>query len=151
MSPLETLRYNSNASGNHAQTQTLPAAIARALGTDELVLSCADGTRDGVSQFAADWIGIDRVDLNGDGRADWIVHGRNACLRQPNAAYWWIYADAADRPRLVLRAELAQTLEVLPESTRGYRDLRVHLVDGRGAPLVADSRYDGRGYVDTPP
>jgi hypothetical protein len=144
----EAVQYDGDAPGDNAQS--LPTAIARALGTDELVLTCADGTRDGVSQFAADWVAVDRLDLNGDGRADWIVHGRNACLRQADAAYWWLYEDTADTPRLLLRAEPARSLEVLATSTRGYRDLRMHIAGGRSA-LVADSKYDGQGYSPAPP
>ena len=146
--PAEAVQYDGDASGDTAQS--LPAAIARGLGTDELVLTCADGTRNGVSQFAADWIAVDRLDLNGDGRADWIVHGRNACLRQADAAYWWLYEDTADTPRLLLRAEPARSLEVLATSTRGYRDLRMHIAGGRSA-LVADNKYDGQGYSPAPP
>ncbi len=129
----------------------LPDAIARGLGTDELVLSCPAGTRGGVSQFAPDWVGVRRLDLNDDGRPDWIVNGRHACLEQPDATYWWLYADGTDGPRVVLRAEPAATLEILPTRTRGFRDLRVHRVSGRGAKLVADSRYDDQAYVPARP
>jgi hypothetical protein len=145
---VKAVQFDGDAPGDTAQT--LPAAIARALGTDELVLTCADGTRDGVSQFAADWVAVDRLDLNGDGRADWIVHGRNPCLRQADAAYWWLYEDTADTPRLLLRAEPARALEVLATSTRGYRDLRMQIAGGRSA-LVADNKYDGQGYSPAPP
>ena len=145
---ITAVQFDGDAPGDAAQT--LPAAIARGLGTDELVLTCTDGTRDGVSQFAADWVAIDRLDLNGDGRADWLVHGRNACLRQADAAYWWLYEDTADTPRLLLRAEPARSLEVLATSTRGYRDLRMHIAGGRSA-LVADNKYDGQGYSPAPP
>jgi hypothetical protein len=145
---VKAVQYDGDASGDTAQS--LPAAIARGLGTDELVLTCADGTRDGVSRFAADWVAIDRLDLNGDGRAEWLVHGRNACLRQSDAAYWWLYEDTADTPRLLLRAEPARSLEILATSTRGYRDLRMHIAGGRSA-LVADNKYDGQGYAPAPP
>lgn len=145
-----------NASRRYAQDDpgeaglTLPVAIARGLGTDELVLSCPAGTRDGVSQFAPDWVGVRRLDLDDDGRPDWIVNGRHPCLRQPDAAYWWLYADAAAGQRVLLRAEPAATLEILPTRSRGFRDLRIHLLDGRGAALITDSRYDGQAYVQAP-
>lgn len=125
----------------------LPDAIVRALGTDERVLACPGGTRADVSQFKVDWVGVRRIDLNQDGRKDWIVNGLHACLRTSYAAYWWIYADSADGPRVVLRAEPAATLEVLSSSTQGFRDLRMHLADGRGAALVAESHYDGTVYA----
>src|SRR5687768_5134610 len=51
-----------------------PADIVRALGTDERVLSCVEGTRDGTSLFAPDWVAVRRIDLDDDGRGDWIVN-----------------------------------------------------------------------------
>lgn len=141
-------RYTADDRGDAA----LPEAIARGLGTDESVLSCDRGVRGGVSQFAADWVGVRRFDLNDDGRADWIVNGRHACLRSDAAtAHWWIYADEAAGPRLLLRAETAATLEVLATRTLGYRDLRLHLIGANGAALIADDRYDGAVYVASPP
>jgi hypothetical protein len=120
----------------------LPADIVRALGTDERVLSCAQGTRDGVSQFAPDWVAVRRIDLDHDGRGDWIVNGRHACLRDRDAAGWWVYADTADTPRLLLAGALATALEILPARTQGYRDLRLQRTDGD-----AIARYDGSGYA----
>jgi hypothetical protein len=121
---------------------TLPKDIVRALGTDERVLSCAEGTRDGVSQFAPDWVALRRIDLDNDGRDDWIVNGRHTCLRDGDAAGWWVYAETADMPRLLLAGAMASTLEVLPARTKGFRDLRLQRRDGD-----AIARYDGSGYV----
>jgi hypothetical protein len=120
----------------------LDRAIARALGTDERVLSCAEGTRDGVSQFRPDWVAARRFDLDDDGRADWIVNGRHACLRDGDAAAWWAYADDPEGLRLVLSAAPAPALEVLATRTRGFRDLRLQHADGD---VVA--HYDGNGYA----
>jgi len=120
----------------------LPEAIARALGTDERVLSCAEGTRDGVSRFAPDWVAVRRVDLDDDGRADWLVNGRHACLRDGDAAGWWVYTGTAGTPRLLLAAAMATSLEVLPSRTQGFRDLRLRRAGGD-----AIVRYDGSGYA----
>lgn len=120
----------------------LPEAIVRALGTDERVLSCAEGTRDGTSLFMPDWVAVRRIDLDDDGRDDWIVNGRHACLRDGDAAGWWVYADTADVPRLLLAGAMATALEVLPARTQGFRDLRLQRTDGD-----AVARYGGSGYA----
>lgn len=120
----------------------LPEDVVRALGTDERVLSCAEGTRDGVSQFAPDWVAVRRIDLDDDGRGDWIVNGRHACLRDDDAAGWWIYADTADTQRLLLAGAMAAALDVLPARTQGFRDLRLQQAHGD-----AIARYDGSTYV----
>jgi hypothetical protein len=120
----------------------LPDDIVRALGTDERVLSCAQGTRDGVSQFAPDWVAVRRIDLDDDGRGDWIVNGRHACLRDGDDAGWWVYADTADTQRLLLAGAIATALDVLPARTQGFRDLRLQQAHGD-----AIARYDDSGYV----
>ncbi len=120
----------------------LPAAIARALGTDGRVLACAEGTRDGVSQFKPDWVAVRRFDLNQDGRADWIVNGRHACLREGDGAAWWVYADEAAGQRVVLASAMAEALRVGATSTHGFRDL--HLQRSGGEEIA---RYDGAGYL----
>jgi len=121
----------------------LPEAIARALGTDERVLSCAEGTRDGSSLFQPDWVAVRRFDLDDDGRADWIVNGRHACLRDGNAAAWWAYADGAQGQRVVLASAMARSLEVTGARTQGFRDLRLQRADSE----VAVARYDGAMYA----
>lgn len=146
--PPGTQRYGQDDPGD--PSAELPPAIVRALQTDELVLTCRGGTRGAQSRFTPEWVGVRRLDLNRDGRPDWIVNGRHPCLRTSYATAWWVYADAGAGPRVVLRAEPAALLEVLPTSTHGFRDLRMHLVNGRGAPLVADSRYDGETYAPSP-
>ena len=123
----------------------LPDAIVRALGTDERVLSCTEGTRDGVSRFAPDWVAVRRVDLDDDGRADWLVNGRHACLRDGDTVGWWVYADTVGAPRLLLASAMATSLEVLPSRTQGFRDL--HL---QRAGDAATARYDGTGYALPP-
>lgn len=121
---------------------SLPPAIARALGTDEHVLDCAQGMRAGVSRFQPDWVEAQRVDLNGDGRKDWIVKGRNACLREGDAPYWWAYADEAAGQRLILSSAAAQDLQPADARTNGFRDLRLRRDGGE---IVA--HYDGAQYA----
>lgn len=129
-----------------AQTTALPASIVRALGTDERVLDCAQGMRAGVSQFGPEWVRTQRIDLNADGRQDWIVEGRHACLRDGDAPYWWIYADEAAGQRLILSGTRARGLRPAATVTRGFRDLELSRGD---APTLA--RYDGAAYAVSVP
>lgn len=128
--------------GASAPAAALPASIARALGTDERVLDCAQGTQGGVSQFRPDWVRAQRVDLDGDGRQDWIVEGRNACLRDGDAPYWWAYADAAAGQRLILSSVAAQALQPAETRTNGFRDLRLRRDGGETV-----AHYDGTQYA----
>lgn len=120
----------------------LPASILRALGTDAHVLDCAQGTRDGVSQFRPDWVQAQRLDLNGDGRRDWIVEGRHACLREGEIPYWWAYADEVAGPRLVLSSVAAQALQPAEARSGGFRDLRLKRDGGETI-----ARYEGGQYA----
>ncbi len=127
---------------------SIPDAIQRALHTDARVLECAAGVVDGRSRFAPDWVGVHRVDLDGDGNGEWILNGLHPCLRQPadDHAYWWIYTGHAPY-RLLSRGQQGQQLEVRASRHAGLADLRLHLVNGRGQPLELDLASDGSGYV----
>lgn len=124
----------------------LPEDIDRALQTDERVLSCPAGTRNGVSQFARDWVGVRRLDLDADGRPDWIVNGLHRCLRRHDAAYWWLYEETPRGRRVLLRGAPAVTLVMLPARSSGYRDLEAHGSGGRGDRRIEGYRYDGERY-----
>lgn len=124
-----------------AQAQVLPADIERALQTDERVLDCPQGQVDGHSAFATDWVRARRVDLDDDGRADWLVEGTHPCLRRDGAADWWIYAEASGGRRLLGRVRGARALEVLPARSHGHAELRVE--DTQGARIL---RYRDGGY-----
>ena len=123
----------------------LPKDIARALGSDERVLDCAQGTHDGVSQFKPDWVTAESIDLNGDALPDWIVRGRHACLREGDTPAWWVYADGPGGQRVVLRSTLADALTAVDSRTGGYRDLRLRR--GGEDSLV---KYDGAAYAVRP-
>ncbi|MCE7031706.1 hypothetical protein LY625_03585 [Lysobacter sp. GX 14042] len=146
--PADAVRLDHRDPGD--TTTPLPEAISRALQTDELVLTCPGGVVDGRSHFARDWVGVHRVDLDGDGREEWILNGLHPCLRQQadDNAWWWIYSgDAAGSQRVLLRARQARQLEVLPTRHNGMADLRAHLVNGRGQALRSDFASDGERYV----
>lgn len=124
-----------------AQAQTLPADIQRALQTDERVLDCPQGQVDGHSAFAADWVRPRRVDLDDDGRADWLLEGVHPCLRRDGAADWWIYAETAGGRRLLGRVRGARALDVLPARSRGHAELRVEDTEGERILRYRDGGY----------
>lgn len=145
--PASPARFEAGQAGGDA----LPEPIARALQTDERVLDCGEGVRDGVSRFRPDWVAAHRVDLDGDARPDWVVGGVHPCLREAENAFWWVYAGTADGARALMRGERATALEVMRTRTRGFHDLQLHAVSGRGQPLVSTLRYDGEAYVTGSP
>lgn len=140
----DTHRYRRDDEGD--PRLALPEDIDRALQTDERVLSCPVGTRDGVSQFARDWVGVRRLDLDADGRLDWMVNGLHRCLQRHDAAYWWLYEETPRGRRVLLRGAPAATLVVLPARSSGYRDLEAHGTGGRGDERIESYRYDGEKY-----
>lgn len=146
--PARTVRLDHLDPGDTAAP--LPEAISRALQTDELVLGCPEGVANRRSRFARDWVGVHRIDLDSDGRDEWILNGLHPCLRQQadDHAYWWVYSgDPAGTQRVLLRARQARQLEVLPTRHNGMADLRAHLVNGRGQALQSDFASDGERYV----
>jgi hypothetical protein len=132
--------------GATAPPATLPDDIVRGLGTDASVLDCAGGVVAGHSAFAPDWVVAHRIDLDEDGRDDWLVEGRHRCLAGREGAGWWLYADGPEGRRLLLAAGRARALELLPDRSHGFHDLRLTRAPGD----VALVRYDGAAYVVSP-
>ena len=119
----------------------LPQDIARALQTDERVLDCATGTREGRSEFREDWVRVRRVDLDGDGRRDWLLEGRAPCLRADGVSDWWIYAEEGGRRRLIGTQRAVRTVEVLASRSGGFADLRVVAPGGARTVRYGDGTY----------
>ena len=122
-------------------TPQLPNDIVRGLQTDARVLECPQGLRQGRSAFAADWVRSRRVDLDADGREDWLVEGVHPCLRRDGLADWWIYAEGDGGRRLIGHVRDARSLEVLPASGPGHAGLRVRTAEGERI-----LRYRGYSY-----
>lgn len=131
--------------GTATHAGTVPEGILRGLSTDARVLDCPGGVVEGRSAFDAGWIVAHPLDLDGDGRDDWLVEGRHHCLSGSDGADWWVYAGEAAGERLVAAAGPAVAVELLPATHGGFRDLR----------LEADPdlrlRYDAGAYVPVDP
>ncbi|WP_133000195.1 hypothetical protein [Luteimonas arsenica] len=125
--------------------EALPDDIARGLATDARVLDCADGVVDGQSAFESGWVVAHPLDLDGDGRDDWLVEGRHRCLAGNDGADWWVYAGEDGGHRLLTAAARARALELLPVGD-GFSDLRLQR-DAAGDMLL---RYEGTAYVPAP-
>lgn len=141
--PAGSLRF---VAGMPASGDVLAEDIARGLSTDTRVLACEDGVVDGRSAFTPDWVLAHRIDLDDDGRDDWLVEGRHACLGDADGADWWLYADDAAGRRLLLAAGRARIVDVLSARSHGFRDLRLLREDGR----ALEARHDGAAYVASP-
>ena len=129
--------------GEQAHGAPLPDDIVRGLSTDDRVLDCDQGLVDGRSAFAPGWVIAHRVDFDGDGRGDWLVEGRHACIAGGDGADWWLYAEDPDGRRLLLAAGRAGAVEVLPARSHGFAGLRLLREDGS----IDEARYDGSAYV----
>ena len=129
------------ATAGASATDALPADIVRGLQTDERVLDCAQGPQDGRSAFAADWVMPRRVDLDADGRADWLVEGVHPCLRRGGLSDWWIYAEGVEGRRLLGRVRDVRALDVLPASGQGHAALRVTTTEGEHVLRYRDGGY----------
>lgn len=124
-----------------------PDDVARGLSTDARVLDCPGGVVEGRSAFDAGWVVAHAVDLDGDGRDDWLVEGRHPCLSGEGGADWWVYAGDEAGARLLAAAGRARTVDVLPRRDGGFSDLRLahdpagptllRYVDGAYAPVAA--------------
>jgi hypothetical protein len=141
--PVAGIRF---VAGAPASGVVLAEDIVRGLSTDVRVLACDQGVADGRSAFAPDWVLAHRVDLDDDGRDDWLVEGRHACLAGSDGADWWLYAEDAAGRRLLLAAGRARGVDALTSRSHGFRDL--HLL--REGDRDLDVRYDGAVYVATP-
>ena len=133
------------AGDRNATATPLPDDIVRGLSTDARVLDCPDGVTGGRSAFEPGWVTAHPLDLDGDGRDDWVVEGRHPCLSSDDGADWWVYADdgAGAGARLVAALGRARTVEILPATEGHFADLR--LERGDGGPLLL--RYEAGAYA----
>lgn len=122
----------------------LPDDVARGLNTDERVLDCFTDADTGMVAFERSWFAVHRADLDADGRADWIVNSAQDCLRGSAEGVWWLYRDAGDSRRLLLRTP-GRALTLLSRRSVGFRD-----VEAEGAVDDLRFRYDGEHYVPAP-
>ncbi len=124
---------------------TLPPVLLDALSTDEDLLRCWLDESSGQVRIEAGSLRVHRVDVDADGKLDWIVSGSGNCLVRDDQAPWWLLratsADAqrGDGPSLLLR-ERSSRLRLLESRHGGFHDLVLEPGDRRFI-------FDGRRYV----
>lgn len=130
------------AGDRNAPATALPGNIARGLSTDARVLDCPDGITGGRSAFEPAWVTAHPLDLDGDGRDDWVVEGRHPCLSGDDGADWWVYVNDGAGVRLVAAAGRARSVEVMRARGGHFGDLRLERDAG---PLLL--RYGAGAYA----
>jgi hypothetical protein len=108
--------------GQSPAEQPLPADIRRGLNMDERSLSCFTNAQ-GKVRFEEAWFAAMRIDLDGDGRPDWIVHSVHPCLGGDGGVRWWVFRDFKGGRQLILAANAAR-LDILREKVGGF-----HVID----------------------
>jgi hypothetical protein len=118
-----------------ASPDKLTASLKRQLLKDADVMRCVAQTGAGAKQIKRDWFVVYRMDLNSDGRDDWIIKSRAACMMGANVGAWWVYLDGAKSQQLLLKTN-ALALEILQTTSHGFDDLLTHRVTGEGKDLT---------------
>lgn len=90
-------------------------------------------------------IGVDLIDLNGDGKRELQVYGQRGCACGARRCYQWIYRKRNNGYELLLSAGAADEIHLLRTSTNGYLDLEVVDVSGNDFYLTT-YKFDGSRY-----
>ena len=106
-------------------------------------------------------VGVRPLDLNRDGKTDYLVSGLFAsinvdmtgsgkteildCLCGARRCHEWLYINTGDGYRLVFSVKDGGII-VLKTYTNGYRDLSVESVAGNSRPSTKIYKFDGTGY-----
>src|ERR1700759_1769567 len=105
----------------------IPDPVFRMLKDDEQVRECARAKQ---TEVPRSWFEASAIDLNGDGRPDFVVKAENTCLIGANVAPFWVFRGTRTGYELALKAH-SLGLDVLPERTHGYRDIKVEAASAR--------------------
>lgn len=137
----------------------LPSSIRDGLSVDERILACATDEATGEVRLDTLELEVRRVDFNQDGTPDWLVAGRDACLRNTGATPWWgflatapgdddgpprIFETRAEEVRLQAGAS-SGFVELIASGPGGERHYRYR--NGRYSPLVGRSPGAAAGRV----
>lgn len=98
---------------------------------------------------ASDLIGVQPVDLNGDGASEYLVEGQHSCACGAQRCYYWVYAVQQNKLKLLAIVE-ANSVEEGTAKTNGFTDLMVYNAYG-GNMRPVTLKFDGASYTDTSP
>jgi hypothetical protein len=89
---------------------------------------------------------VRKVDLNGDGRPDYIVEVSGGfCGTLANCPHW-VYRKGRGGFERIGYDGRSRELTPQKTSTRGYRDLRAEAGSTASEDVIVDYKYDGREY-----
>lgn len=123
-----------------ASPDKLTASLKRQLLKDADVMRCIAQSGAGAKQIKRDWFVVYRMDLNSDGRDDWLLKSRAACMMGANVGAWWVYLDSAKSQKLLLKTN-ALALEIRQTASNGFDDLLSHRVTGDGKDLMQEFHF----------
>jgi hypothetical protein len=120
----------------------IPAGVLNLLERTEQVKECAQNGEEH-EKFSASWFQAARIDLNGDGRADYLVKNNKGCLNGPRAATFWIFRASA-RGFTEVFEDSVLLVSIEKRKTLGFRDIvtettMMNIIRNRW-------KFDGRKY-----
>jgi hypothetical protein len=117
----------------------LPKELILQMARDnERVKSCLQEEGGSTVKFAAKNLSADLLDLNRDGKPEWLIGGEG-CFCGNRTCARWIYREAAGKYELLLEDGVP-----LDTFTNGYKDLQV----GFGPYIPTIFTYDGKRYKE---
>ena len=136
-----TSQLTASQSGVRVSPKTRQDLIQEMINAGEIDVACVAQTG-GPQSFP-----VSAIDLNQDGKPEFIVTGHSGCGCGGRRRSQWVYRGSGRGYELLLRADGPD--EILPQktSTNGYRDLKVitPAPDGYSA-LIELYRFDGSQY-----
>ena len=112
---------NFNSEGKLRNAAKIPAGILTQLEKTDEVKHCLQSSEEEV-KFGAGWFRAATINLNDDGRADYLVKSERSCLYGPRAATWWIFSQGPRGFKLVFNDSVLW-LSIERRKTKGYRDI----------------------------
>ncbi|HEV7644140.1 MAG TPA: hypothetical protein VGO50_09390 [Pyrinomonadaceae bacterium] len=118
----------------------VPAGILGQLKKTGLIQGCMETSEE---KFSASWFQAAIVNLNNDGRADYIVKNTKDCLNGPRAASWWIFRGSANGFTKVFD-ESVLMLTIKRVKTAGFYDIETETTMMN---IIRNTwKFDGRKY-----
>lgn len=94
-------------------------------------------------------VGIQSVDLNSDGKPEYIVMGSRGCAFGAKMPYGWVYGKSGNGYKMLLSAGVNIEIARKKTKTRGYYDLKVDVMGNYSTNWQAESttyKFNGTRY-----
>ena len=124
--------------GKLRNTVKLPTAVLALLKKTEEVKHCSEE-----AEFSPGWFRAIKINVNDDGKPDYLVKSELSCLYGPRAATWWIYSQGPKGFSLVFN-DTVLSLTIGGRKTNGYRDIQT---DTTMVNIIRNTwKYNGHVY-----